>query len=104
MAVTTKTPWGRELALKTGFFEDLFKIDPVAELAGYRGPVFVAVGSNDQVINPQPAMGQILLSYHRGSGVLWVRPMDHSFNSFQTADTLDELIDATRTFIERNGK
>jgi len=102
--VTTKSPWGTEIALRAGFFEDLFKIDPVAELARYRGPVFVAAGSNDQVIKPQPAMSQILLTYRQGRGELWVRSMDHSFNAFQTSDTVDELIAATLTFIEKNVK
>ena len=102
--VTTKSPWGTEIALRAGFFEDLFKIDPVAELARYRGPVFVAAGSNDQVIKPQPAMSQILLTYGQGRGELWVRSMDHSFNAFQTSDTVDELIAATLTFIEKNVK
>ena len=102
--VTTKSPWGSEIALRAGFFEDLFKIDPVAELARYRGPVFVAAGSNDQVIKPQPAMSQILLTYRQGRGELWVRSMDHSFNAFQTSATVDELIAATFTFIEKNDK
>jgi len=104
MVVTTKSPWGSEISLRTGFFEDLFKIDPVAELARYRGPVFVAAGSNDQIIKPQPAMSQILLTYRQGRGELWVRSMDHSFNAFQTSDIVDELIAATLTFIEKNDK
>lgn len=101
-AVTTKLPWGAEVSLKTPFFEDLYKIDPVAELAHYPGPVFVAVGTNDPVVKPQPAMGQLLLTYHKGPGELWVRPMDHSFNSFQNVETVDALIAATGTFIKKN--
>ena len=102
--VTTKTPWGSEISLKAGFFEDLFRVDPIAELARYRGPVFVAAGSKDQVIKPQPAMSQGLLIYHQERGELWVRSMDHSFNAFETSETVDELIAATLTFIEKNDK
>ena len=64
--------------------------------------VFVAVGSKDPVVTPQPAMGQLLLSYHRGPGELWLRPMDHSFNAFVDATTLDEMIGATAGFFQRN--
>jgi cephalosporin-C deacetylase-like acetyl esterase len=100
--VTTKTPWGKEIALKAGFFEDLFRIDPIAELARFRGPVFVAAGSNDEVIKPQPAMSRTLLTYHLDPGELWVRSMDHSFNAFRTSATVDELIAATLQFIQKN--
>ncbi|WP_088284692.1 S9 family peptidase [Ideonella sp. A 288] len=103
-AVSTKLPWGAEVSLKTAFFEDLYKVSPVAELARYSGPVFVAVGTNDPVVTPQPAMGQVLLSYHPGPGELWVRPMDHSFNAFVNATTLDEMVDATSAFIRRHSQ
>lgn len=102
--VTTKMPWGAEVSLKTPFFEDLFAIDPVAELQRYPGPVFVAVGTKDTLVKPQPAMGQILLTYHNGPGELWVRPMDHVFNAFENASTVDELIAATAAFLEKNEK
>jgi alpha/beta superfamily hydrolase len=101
-AVTKKLPWGADVSLKTPFFEDLYNIDPPAELAHYSGPVFVAVGTNDPIVNPQPAMGQLLLTYHKGPGELWVRPMDHSFNSFQNVETVDALIAATQAFMEKN--
>ncbi len=101
-AVSTKLPWGAEVSLRTPFFEELYRFSPVAELAQYSGPVFVAVGTNDPVVTPQPAMGQILLSYHRGVGELWVRTMDHSFNAFMNTTTLDELVQATAGFISKH--
>lgn len=101
-AVTTQLPWGAEVALKTPFFEDLYKVSPVTELSRYRGPVFVAVGTQDAVVKPQPAMGQVLLDYHPGGGELWVRPMDHSFNAFQGAAQFDELVAATGRFLRRH--
>src|SRR5579859_2973763 len=36
-SITVKLPWGTEVALRTAYFEDLFTIDPVAELAKYPG-------------------------------------------------------------------
>ena len=101
-AITIKLPWGGEVSLKTAYFEDNFCIDPVAELAKNPGPVFVAVGTKDTVIYPQPQSGQLLLTYHKGPGELWVRPMDHVFNVFDESKTVDELIKATGAFVAKN--
>jgi alpha/beta superfamily hydrolase len=103
-AVTTKLPWGADVSLKTAFFEDLYATDPAAELAHYPGPIFVAVGTTDTVVSPEPQMGQLLLTYHKGPSELWSRPMDHGFNVFVNTDTVDEMIAATETFIEKNAK
>ncbi|HMG50343.1 MAG TPA: alpha/beta fold hydrolase [Inquilinus sp.] len=97
--VTAKLPWGAEVALKGGFFESLYTIDPVAEIARYKGPLLVAVGTKDDVVFPQPAAGQVLLDYHDGPEELWVRPMDHAFNAFEGTATVDELIAKTGDFI-----
>ena len=97
-----KTSWGEQVSLKAAFFRDLFSVDPVADLAKYPGPVFVAVGTKDTVIYPQPQQGQMLLSYHKGVGELWVRPMDHVFNIFQETHTVDELIEATGAFVAKH--
>jgi len=101
-STTVKLPWGTEVALRTAYFEDLFTVDPVAELAKYPGPIFVAVGTKDTVIYPQPQSGQLLLTYHKGPGELWVRPMDHVFNVFDETKTVDELIEATAAFVTKN--
>lgn len=97
--VTAKLPWGAEIALKGSFFESLYTIDPVAEIARYKGPLLVAVGTKDDVVFPQPASGQVLLDYHDGPEELWVRPMDHAFNAFEGTATVDELIAKTGSFI-----
>ncbi len=65
--VKVTLPWGAEIALKSGFFESLYAIDPVAEITRYAGPLFVAVGTKDDVVYPQPISGQILLDYHTGT-------------------------------------
>src|SRR5206468_1318363 len=76
--VTAKLPWGVEVSLKQAFFDSLYTIDPVAEIARYKGPLLVAVGTKDTVVFPQPESGQVLLDYHDGPEELWVRPMDHA--------------------------
>lgn len=99
-AVVATLPWGAEIELRQPFFESLFTLDPVAEIARYDGPLFVAVGTNDDVVFPQPASGQVLLDYHAGNEQeLFVRPMDHVFNAFEGVEQVDELIAATGAFI-----
>ncbi len=97
--VTAKLPWGAEVVLKQAFFDSLYAIDPVAEIARYKGPLLVAVGSRDDVIFPQPAAGQVLLDYHDGPEELWVQAMDHSFNAFEGVEMVDALIAKTGDFI-----
>lgn len=97
--ITATLPWGAEVALRQPFFDSLFEVDPVAEITAYDGPLFVAVGTNDDVVFPQPQSGQILLDYHEGEEELFVRPMDHVFNAFADETQVDELIGATGDFI-----
>jgi hypothetical protein len=99
-AVEGKLPWGASVKLKGGFFRSIFEVDPVAEIGAYHGPLLVAVGTNDTVVYPQPASGQAFLTYHEGPEELWIRPMDHSFNSFQNHETVDALIEKTGDFIQ----
>lgn len=100
--VTVTLPWGAQIALKSGFFESLYAVDPVAEITRYDGPLFVAVGTKDDVVYPQPVSGQILLDYHTGDEELFVREMDHVFNAFTGVEQVDELIAATGAFIRKN--
>jgi dienelactone hydrolase len=100
--MTVTLPWGAQIALKSGFFESLYAVDPVAEITRYAGPLFVAVGTKDDVVYPQPVSGQILLDYHTGDEELFVREMDHVFNAFTGVEQVDELIAATGAFIRKN--
>ncbi len=103
--VQATLPWGAEVQLKPAFFESLFTLDPVAEITGYDGPLFVAVGTKDDVVFPQPASGQILIDYHDEEDeetVLFVREMDHVFNAFAGVEQVDELIAETGAFIARH--
>ena len=101
---TMKMPWGAEVKLKAGFFESMYRIDPVAEIETYDGPLLVAVGTKDDVVYPQPASGQVLIDYHEGPEELWVKPMDHVFNAFQGVEMVDELIAKTGEFVSANFK
>lgn len=103
--VTATLPWGDKIELKPAFFQSLFEVDPVAEITEYDDPLFVAVGTRDDVVFPQPASGQILLDYRDDDdddATLFVREMDHVFNAFDGVEQVDELIGATGDFISKH--
>lgn len=92
-AVSGTLPWGAEIALRTGFFDEIFTMDPVGELAQYGGPVQVVVGSRDDTVWPQPHAGQVYLNYHEGMEQLIVLDGDHVFDVLATGPSvLDEAI------------
>jgi dipeptidyl aminopeptidase/acylaminoacyl peptidase len=101
-AVEARLPWGAKISLKGPFFQSLYAIDPVAEITRYDGPLMVAVGTKDDVVFPQPVSGQALLDYHDGDEELVVWPMDHVFNAFENAETVDKLIAETGKFIAKH--
>ena len=87
--------------LKRPFFEGIYAIDPVAEMARYSGPLFVAVGTRDTVVAPQPQMGNLFIKYHEGTEELWTRDMDHGFNKDTSAAIVDEMAKATLAFLRK---
>lgn len=92
-AVNLKLPWGAETQLRTAFFEDLYSIDPVAEIAQYDGPLMVIVGTTDDVVAPQPYYGQLYINYHPGIHRLIVlEDTGHVFNIVDGPERLDEVI------------
>lgn len=68
-------PMGKE------FFDQIFQIDPVHELAdNFEGPLFALCGVNDPIIWPQPHQSEIYLTYHKGFEKLVMLDADHAFN------------------------
>lgn len=78
--LTITLPWGAETSLKGPFFEDIFLVDPVAEIASYGGPLLAITGSRDDTVTPQPHAGQVFLDYHVGAEALVVLDGDHVFD------------------------
>ena len=98
--VEIKLPWGATTKLKTNFFKSLATVDPVAAIAAYKGPLFVIVGTKDTVVTPQPAGGEIFLTYHEGPEKLMVLPTDHAFDAFTGPATVDTMAGASLAAIE----
>jgi pimeloyl-ACP methyl ester carboxylesterase len=69
-----------DLPLGKGFFEDLFRIDPIAEIKKFKNPMMVIVGKNDPIVWPQPVKGQLFMKYHEGLEELVALDVDHAFN------------------------
>ncbi|WP_424950194.1 alpha/beta hydrolase [Deinococcus sp.] len=91
--ITFKLPWGAEVTLKTGYFEDLFNVDPLAEITKYNRPMLVVVGLKDTTVTPQPQSGQLYLKYHPGQEKLVKLDADHVFGSLDVGpERLDEAI------------
>lgn len=97
-AITATLPWGAEVTLNGAFFANFASADPVADIAKFNGPLFVASGSNDTTVLPETATA--LIEAHDGVEQHWVEEMDHTFNIFATPDTLTTLVDATIAFFD----
>ena len=97
-----KLPWGAEIALKQGFFDGIASINPGAEIAAYKGPLFVAQGTEDTTV--LPASADVFLEKHDGIEVKWSEKMDHVFNAFTGPETLDKMVAATTGFVVPNLK
>jgi uncharacterized protein len=95
-------PWGAEIALKQGYFEGVQTFDPLAEIASYKGPLFVAQGKLDTTVLPVAA--EKLIAAHDGPEYLWMAEMDHVFNAFTGPQTLDEMVGETVDFLNENMK
>jgi len=89
--VTAELPWGATTNLRGGFFEELFVVNPVAEIAAYDGPLLVIVGSRDTVVFPQPQSGAQFLRYHDGPEELLLLDTDHVWDAFTGPDMVDQM-------------
>ena len=93
VALTIELPWGAETTLKGAFFEDIFLVDPVAEIVGYGGPLLAITGARDTTVTPQPHAGQVFLDYHEGAEALVVLDGDHVFDVLAgVTEVIDEAL------------
>lgn len=93
--ITAKLPWGAETTLKGTFYQELFTINPVAEITRYYRPLLVVVGLKDTVVAPQPQSGQLYLTYHSGMEKLVTLDADHVLDILGAGPgPLDQAIDA----------
>lgn len=90
-AVDVTLSWGAEIELRTGFFEELYTVDPLAAISHYPGPLLVIVGTRDTVVAPQPLSGQAYVANHDGDEELLVLDTDHVFDAFSGPEMVDEM-------------
>ena len=102
-ALTIVLPWGAETALKGPFFEDIFLVDPVAEIVSYKGPLLAITGSRDTTVTPQPQAGQVFLDYHEGPEALVVLDGDHIFDVLAgVTEVIDEALAYSLAWMQGN--
>lgn len=93
--ITAGISWGGITVLRKEFFEELFLINPVAEIVSYDGPLLVVSGSKDDLVFPQPEVSNLFIKYHRGVDRLLQQDSGHIFDLFERQDKVLEIIDAT---------
>ena len=103
-ALAITLPWGAETALKGPFFEEIFLVDPVAEVASYGGPLLAITGSRDTTVTPQPHAGQVFLDYHDGAEALVVLDGDHIFDVLvgDVTEVIDEALAYSLAWLQVN--
>jgi uncharacterized protein len=83
---------GLDVTFNKGFFEDLFAINPIAEISQFKGDLMVIGGKNDVVVWPQPNACQSYLCYHKGNEKMVTLDGDHAFLYWQGPDMIDDAI------------
>ncbi len=103
-ALTITLPWGADTTLKGPFFEDIFLVDPVAEIASYEGPLLAITGSRDDTVTPQPQAGQVFLDYHEGAEALVLLDGDHVFDVLagDVTEVIDEALAYSLAWLQAN--
>ncbi|MCE2488431.1 MAG: alpha/beta hydrolase [Anaerolineae bacterium] len=100
---TIELPWGAETSLRGPFFEDIFLVDPVAEIGAYGGPLLVVVGERDTTVTPMPHAGQVFLDYHEGAEALVVLDGDHVFDVLsERPEVIDEALAYSLAWLQGN--
>ncbi len=100
---TIMLPWGVETSLRGHFFEEIYLVDPVAEIAGYGGPLLVIVGERDTTVTPMPQAGQVYLDYHEGAEALVVLDGDHVFDVLsERPEVIDEALAYSLAWLQGN--
>lgn len=91
---------GTSITMKGEFYRSLYRIVPAAELAKYHGPVLLAIGTEDDIVWPQPTSAKALLSYHQGEHELWTKKTGHVFDCDKGEDMVNAVIEKSVNFIK----
>ncbi len=74
------------------FFQDVYSIDPIAEIKNYKGPFMYIGGLQDIIVSPQPYSGELYMKYHTGTEKLIMLDTDHEFNSDYYPEDYDKTL------------
>ena len=87
--------WGGVTVLRREFFDELFSVNPVAEIVSYEGPLLVVSGLKDDIVFPQPEASRLFTRYHKGVDRLLEQDSGHIFDLFDRRDKVMEIIEAS---------
>ena len=93
--VTCLLPWAAYTTLNQPFFQDVFNVDPIAEISHYEGPLMVVAGLRDATVAPQPYMSELYINNHDGAEMLVTVDGEHVFDVLVPeagATVLDDVI------------
>lgn len=86
-------PLGFDAPLGSQFFDDLFIVQPTAEVGRFNKPMMYVSGLTDPIVWPQPAIGESFMKYHDGPEKLVTIDADHAFDYWDTDhEKLDDAI------------
>ncbi|WP_375749426.1 alpha/beta hydrolase [Vibrio sp. HN007] len=92
-------PWGTKTQLRTGFFNEILTINPIAAISDYKGPLLVIRGTKDELILSADSW----VKYHKGSNALIELDTDHSWSLFEGPDVIDnQLLPKTIGWLKAN--
>lgn len=84
-----------DVTLGKQFFVEVFSEDPLAAIRDFRKPMMYASMLKDEIVWPQPHVGQAYLKFHEGEEQLVTVDAGHNFSYFGGAEKIDETIDWT---------
>jgi len=93
--IVASISWGGITVLRKEFFDELFSVNPVAEIVSYTGPLLVVSGLKDDLVFPQPEVSRLFITYHKGVNRLLEQDSGHIFDLFDRQDKVREIIEAT---------
>lgn len=93
--IVASISWGGTTVLRKEFFDELFSVNPVAEIVSYKGPLLVVSGLKDNLVFPQPEVSKLFIKYHKGVNRLLEQDSGHIFDLFDRQDKVREIIEAT---------
>lgn len=89
--------------INTKLFQELAIYQTTSALAHYKNPLLVIMAEHDDIIRPQPYLGDMYTQYHRGKTDLLILDTDHVWSYHEGPEVVDlKLIPAINNWLAEN--